>query len=195
MHLIRKATQILLGATLIYTGTLHLTTSRVEFQAQVPPWVPLSPDFVVLASGVVEIALGLALVSLQRRREVGIATALFFIAIFPGNISQFVNEIDAFGLDSDRARAIRLIFQPLLVLWALWSTGALPKGSFNRLWNYIKGVIRENKVATVIGILIGGVGTRFLEDGNLLVTTVLTGMSTVGVLVVWLLLKRVKSLL
>ena len=195
MHLIRKATQILLGATLIYTGTLHLTTSRMEFQAQVPPWVPLSPDFVVLASGVVEIALGLALISLQRRREVGIATALFFIAIFPGNISQFVNEIDAFGLDSDRARAIRLLFQPLLVLWALWSTTAMPKGTFKRFWNYVKKTIRENKVATVIGILIGGVGTRFLEDGNLLVTTVLTGMSTVSTLVVWLVVKRVKSLL
>ncbi len=187
--LIRKATQILLGATLIYTGTLHLTTSRMEFQAQVPPWVPLSPDFVVLASGVVEIALGLALISLQKRREVGIATALFFIAIFPGNISQFVNEIDAFGLDSDRARAIRLLFQPLLVLWALWSTTAMPDGSFKRLWNYIKRVIRENKVATVIGILIGGVGTRFLEDGNLLVTSVLTGMTTVGALVCWKLLR------
>ena len=193
--LIRKATQILLGATLIYTGTLHMTTSRMEFQAQVPPWVPFSPDFVVLASGVVEIALGLSLISLQRRREVGIATALFFIAIFPGNISQFINHIDAFGLDSDRARAIRLLFQPLLVLWALWSTTAMPKGTFKRFWNYVKKTIRENKVATVIGILIGGVGTRFLEDGNLLVTTVLTGMSTVGVLVVWLLLKRVKSLL
>ena len=195
MHLIRKLTQILLGATLIYTGTLHLTTRRMEFQAQVPPWVPFSPDFVVLASGVVEIALGLSLISLQRRREAGIATALFFIAIFPGNISQFVNHIDAFRLDSDRARAIRLLFQPLLVLWALWSTTALPKGSFKRLWNYIKRIIRENKVATVIGILIGGVWTRFLEDGNLLVTTVLTGMSTGSTLVVWLLLKRVKSLL
>jgi len=194
MHLIRKATQILLGATLIYTGTLHLTSSRMEFQAQVPPWVPFSPDFVVLASGVVEIALGLALVSLQRRREVGIATALFFIAIFPGNISQFVNHIDAFGLDSDRARAIRLLFQPLLVLWALWSTTALHEGSFKRLWNYIKRVIRENKVPTVIGILIGGVGTRFLEDGNLLVTTVLTGMSMVSTLVVWFLLKKVRNL-
>jgi len=189
MKLIRKATQILLGATLIYTGTLHLTTSRVEFQAQVPPWVPLSPDFVVLASGVVEIALGLALISLQRRREVGIATALFFIAIFPGNISQFVNEIDAFGLDSDRARAIRLLFQPLLVLWALWSTTAMPKGTFKRFWNYVKEVIRENKAATIIGALIGGVGTRFLEDGNLLVTTVLTGISTVSTLVVWLVVK------
>ena len=190
MHLIRKLTQILLGATLIYTGTLHLTTSRMTFQAQVPTWVPLSPDFVVLASGVVEITLGLALASLQRRREVGIATALFFIAIFPGNISQYINHIDAFGLDSDRARAIRLLFQPLLVLWALWSTTALPKGSFNRLWNYIKRVIRENKIATVIGILSGGVGTRFLEDGNLLVTTVLTGMSTFVTLTVWLVLKN-----
>jgi len=191
MHLIRKLTQILLGATLIYTGTLHLTTSRLEFQAQVPTWVPFSPDFVVLASGVLEIALGLSLVSLQRRREVGIATAAFFIAIFPGNISQFVNHIDAFGLDNDRARAIRLLFQPLLVLWALWSTTAMPKETFKRFWNYVKKTIRENKVATLIGILIGGVGTRFLEDGNLLVTTVITGMSAVGTLIAWLILKNV----
>ena len=115
---------MLLGSALIYTGILHLTTSRLEFQAQVPPWVPFSPDFIVLASGVVEILLGLALASLRRRKEVGIATALFFIAIFPGNISQYVNKVDAFGLDSDQARLIRLFFQPLLVIWALWSTEA-----------------------------------------------------------------------
>ena len=127
MELIRKSTQVLLGAALIYAGISHLTTSRLEFQAQVPSWVPLSADFVVLASGVVEILLGLALASLQYRREVGITTALFFIAIFPGNISQYVNGIDAFGLDTDRARAIRLLFQPLLVIWALWSTGVWPR--------------------------------------------------------------------
>ena len=190
MHLIRKLTQILLGATLIYTGTLHLTTSRMEFQAQVPTWLPFSPDFVVLASGVIEISLGLALISLQRRREVGIATALFFIAIFPGNISQFINHIDAFGLDSDRARGIRLIFQPLLVAWALWGTTAMPKGTFKSFWNYVNKTIRENKVATVIGILIGGVGTRFLEDGNLLVTTVLTGITTTATILVWATLNR-----
>ncbi len=191
MTLISKATQILLGATLVYTGTLHLTTSRLEFQAQVPPWAPFTPDFMVLASGVVEIGLGLCLISLQRRREVGMATAAFFIAIFPGNISQFVNGIDAFGLDSDRARAIRLLFQPLLVLWALWSTTAMPKGAFKRFWNYIKKTIRENKAATIIGILIGGVWTRFLEDGNLLVTTVLTGMTATATLVIWLFLNWV----
>ena len=124
MQRVRIAAQVLLGAALIYTGILHLTTSRLEFQAQVPNWIPLSADFVVLASGVVEITLGLLLSSLQRRAAVGMATALFFIAIFPGNISQYTNQVDAFGLDSDRARFIRLLFQPLLVVWALWSTGA-----------------------------------------------------------------------
>ena len=124
MELVRKAAQIALGAALIYAGISHLTTSRIEFQAQVPSWVPASADFVVMASWVVEIALGIWLASLRYRREVGIITALFFIAVFPGNISQYLNKINAFGLDSDRARAIRLLFQPLLIIWALWSTGA-----------------------------------------------------------------------
>ena len=109
--------------TLIYAGTLHLTSQRLEFQAQVPPWLGLDPDFVVLASGYVEIALGISLLTLWKfRREVGLATALFFILIFPGNIRQYLDGIDAFGLDTDRKRAIRLLFQPLLVFWALWST-------------------------------------------------------------------------
>ena len=125
MQLLRNATQLLLGASLTYAGTTHLTTSRQEFQAQVPYWVPLSADFVVIASGIVEIALGLSLLILWKyRTQLGWITAAFFIAIFPGNISQYVNGIDAFGLDTDRARAIRLLFQPLLVIWALWSTGA-----------------------------------------------------------------------
>ncbi len=126
MLLFRKVLQLLLGTVLIYAGILHLTTRRLEFQAQVPNWVPFSADFVVLASGVVEIGLGIALVSLQYRRYIGLATALFFIAIFPGNISQYVNGIDAFGLDTDQARLIRLFFQPLLVIWALWATQAWP---------------------------------------------------------------------
>jgi uncharacterized membrane protein len=120
--------QVILGVTLIYTGTLHLTSQRLEFQAQVPPWLGLDPDFVVLASGYVEIALGISLLTLWKFRvEVGLATALFFILIFPGNIRQYVDGIDAFGLDTDRKRAIRLLFQPLLVFWALWSTDAFKK--------------------------------------------------------------------
>ncbi len=195
MPLIRKLLQVILGATLIYTGSLHLTTSRQEFQAQVPPWAPFTPDFIVLASGFVEILLGLSLLSLRKRKEVGIATALFFIAIFPGNISQFVHGIDAFGLNSDRARAIRLLFQPVLVLWALWATAALPNGFFKKVFSLVKQIITGNKLATITGVLIGGVATRFLEDGNLLVTTVLTGITTTVTLLIWLTLKKVKQLI
>ena len=115
----------LLGAALTYAGTTHLTTNRTEFLAQVPTWVPLDADFVVVASGVVEILLGLSLIILIKHQvKIGWITAAFFVAIFPGNISQYVNGIDAFGLDTDRARLIRLFFQPLLVIWALWCTGA-----------------------------------------------------------------------
>ena len=115
----------LLGVALTYAGITHLTTNRKEFLAQVPTWVPLDADFVVVASGVVEILLGLSLIILIKHQvKIGWITAAFFVAIFPGNISQYVNGIDAFGLDSDRARLIRLFFQPLLVIWALWCTGA-----------------------------------------------------------------------
>ncbi len=122
---VRTAARVLLGVALTFAGISHLGSARAEFQAQVPPWVPLDPDFVVLASGVVEIIVGLSLMFLWRWKAwVGLIVAAFFIAIFPGNISQFVNGIDAFGLDTDEARGIRLLFQPLLVLWALWSTSA-----------------------------------------------------------------------
>jgi len=125
MEIVRKGFQVLLGAALMYAGITHLTTSRTEFQAQVPTWVPLSADFVVVASGVVEIALGASLLLAWKYRvRVGWIVAAFFVAIFPGNISQYVNGIDAFGLDTDQARLTRLFFQPLLVVWALWATGA-----------------------------------------------------------------------
>ena len=125
MRYLKNATQLFLGAALAYAGIGHLTTNRLEFRAQVPTLLKDYSDFVVIASGIVEIALGLSLALLWKyRTQVGWLTAAFFIAIFPGNISQYVNHIDAFGLDTDRARAIRLFFQPLLVIWALWSTGA-----------------------------------------------------------------------
>ena len=121
----RAVSQIGLGLFLTSAGYSHLTVNRIAFQAQVPTWLPLDPDFVVLASGVVEIVLGMALLTLWHYRAyVGLAAALLFVAIFPGNINQFVNGIDAFGLDTDLARGVRLLFQPVLVLWALWSTGA-----------------------------------------------------------------------
>jgi uncharacterized membrane protein len=125
MKIIKRFPQVILGLALGYAGIGHLTTSRQEFQAQVPNLLKDYADFVVVASGVVEIALGLALVGLWKYRvQVGWVVAAFFVAIFPGNISQYVNGVDAFGLDSDTSRLVRLFFQPLLVVWALWSTGA-----------------------------------------------------------------------
>lgn len=125
MNLARTIARWMLGVGLIFTGTGHLTFARETFVAQVPQWIPLPVDLVVLASGVVEIALGLALLVLARYRvAIGWIVAAFFVAIFPGNIEQFVRGADAFGLTTDLARGIRLLFQPLLVIWALWSTGA-----------------------------------------------------------------------
>jgi len=128
MKAVRHAARYLLGAALIYAGVGHFTFSRVAFQAQVPPWLPLDPDFVVLASGAVEIALGLGLIFIARyRKQIGWLTAAFFLAVFPGNISQYLTQTDAFGLNTDEARATRLLFQPLLIVWALWATGAWHK--------------------------------------------------------------------
>lgn len=118
--------RLLLAIAMIYAGTSHLTFNRIDFQAQVPEWVPLSKDLVVIISGLIEIALGLGLALWKtQRQKFGWALAIFFILIFPGNISQYLNNTDAFGvLNSDGARLRRLFFQPVLVIWALWSSGA-----------------------------------------------------------------------
>ncbi|WP_179353778.1 DoxX family protein [Winogradskyella vidalii] len=120
--------RVILGGLMLLAGVGHLTFQRQEFLAQVPRWLPdnaLFMDFIVLASGIVEISLGLAMVFLTKHKiKAGIALALFYVLIFPGNISQYTNGISAFGLDTDQKRFIRLFFQPLLILWALWSTGA-----------------------------------------------------------------------
>ena len=126
---VKALAQLLLGSFLLTAGISHLGSNRIEFQAQVPTYLPIDPDFVVVASGVVEIALGLLLIITlliykKYRRVVGLITALFFILIFPGNINQYLNQIDAFGLDTDQKRLIRLFFQPPLVVAALWVSGA-----------------------------------------------------------------------
>lgn len=120
----RLLARVLLGAALLFAGSAHLGFARTAFQAQVPTWLPMDADFVVIASGVVELTLGVWLIGGYSAPLAGLITAAFFIAIFPGNISQWLTHTNAFGLDTDAARFTRLFFQPLLVLWALWSTGA-----------------------------------------------------------------------
>lgn len=124
----QKIARIILGLMLLFTGTSHMTWAQKEFAAQVPSWIPVSKDFVVVSSGIVELALGMGLIFLvSRQNTVGWIAAIFFTAIFPGNIAQLINHRDAFGLNSDLARTIRLFFQPVLVFWALWSTGVWPR--------------------------------------------------------------------
>lgn len=118
--------RVILGLFMLLAGIGHMTFQRAEFQAQVPDWVPIGKDLTVILSGIVEVALGLAMVLWRGMRvETGIALALFYVAVFPGNIAQYVDHRSAFGLDTDTKRFIRLFFQPVLILWALWSTGAL----------------------------------------------------------------------
>ena len=129
--LVRSLAQAVLGAFLVAAGTAHVTVLRTEFRAQVPPWVPLDVDLVVVASGVVEVLVGAALFltllpgpAARARVGAGLVTAALFVAVFPGNVAQYVEGRDAFGLDTDQARLGRLFFQPVLVAWALWCTGA-----------------------------------------------------------------------
>ncbi len=125
----QNALRVILGGFMLLAGIGHLTFLRGEFQAQVPRWLPTNEkfmDFVVIASGAVEITFGLAMIFGGKHKvKTGIALAVFFVLIFPGNLSQYTNGIDGFGLDTDGKRLARLFFQPVLILLALWSTGAL----------------------------------------------------------------------
>lgn len=118
----RTIARIALGGALAFAGISHLTFARKDFRAQVPEWVPVDVDATVLASGVAEIALGAALMSGWRKQLVGSAAAAFFVAVFPGNVSQWRNHRDAFGLDTDAKRLARLPFQIPLIVLAIWST-------------------------------------------------------------------------
>ena len=124
--MIKNLIRISLGVFMLLAGIGHLTYARETFQAQVPDWLPLSKDFVVLASGIVEIILGAGMIFFKKHSKyVGLALALFYVLIFPGNISQFLEHRDGFGLDTDMRRFVRLLFQPVLIFLALYSTNAL----------------------------------------------------------------------
>lgn len=107
----------------VTAGIGHFVATET-FLAQTPTWLP-ARTLLVQVSGVVEIGLGLALVSLPRHRVlVGWVIAAFLVAVFPGNVHQALSGTDAFGLDTPTARWLRLAGQPLLIAWALYATGA-----------------------------------------------------------------------
>ena len=119
-----RLTAGVLGGFMSFAGVSHLTHQREEFQAQVPDWFPGSKDAVVVASGVAEIVLGVGLlISRRRRTAFGVALAAFYTAIFPGNIAQYAERHNGFGLDTDTKRFVRLLFQPVLIAGALHAAG------------------------------------------------------------------------
>lgn len=125
---LKNLSRIILGLFMILAGLGHLSFQREEFQAQVPNWIPMNQDLVVLLSGIVEILLGVAMIFWRKQRiKVGIALAIFYILVFPGNIAQYTEHRNAFGLDTDTKRLARLFFQPVLIIWALWSSGGLKR--------------------------------------------------------------------
>ncbi|NNU27242.1 DoxX family protein [Isoptericola sediminis] len=133
----RTIARLWLGTALLGAGVAHLTVAREEFQAQVPGWFPVDEDVTVLASGVVEIVIGGSLVALSRWKvAVGLVAAAFFVVIFPGNVAQWLEHKDGFGLDTDAKRFGRLFFQPVLVALALWSTGA---------WSAARRALRDGR--------------------------------------------------
>ncbi|RZM28472.1 MAG: DoxX family membrane protein [Pedobacter sp.] len=122
----QKVARVALGLFMVAAGVGHLTFQRKGFQAQVPNWVPATKDFTVVSSGYVEIALGLALIFWKKERiPMGIFLGLFYVMVFPGNLAQYNHHRSSLGLDTDQKRLTRLFFQPVLIFWALWSTGAL----------------------------------------------------------------------
>ena len=97
------------------------------FRVVVPDWATkatrLDKDAIVIASGAAEVALAVGLLALPKeRRRMGFATAAFFVAVFPGNVHQWRTRRSTPGLDTEARRFGRLFLQPLLVLWAVWST-------------------------------------------------------------------------
>jgi len=128
---VESTARILLGAGLIFAGIGHLTFARKAFQAQVPDWVSLKKDDTVVQSGLVEIAMGSALILAPEkyRKTIGKIAAGLFTAVFPGNVAQYTNRRSAFGLNTDGKRFARLFFQPVLVFWALKSTGNIKNES------------------------------------------------------------------
>lgn len=118
-----------LAALLAAAGASHLTWGRRGYRIVVPDWAvrltSLDKDAIVVASGAVELMLAGALVALPKARPaVGGLIAAFFVAVFPGNVHQWQTGRSAPMMRTDRARFIRLLLQPALVAWALWSTRA-----------------------------------------------------------------------
>jgi uncharacterized membrane protein len=120
-----------LAVAMVFAGVSHLLMPT-PFVQHLPEWVP-GRDPLVALTGVLEIALGVALVySKQRRSLAGLAVAAFLVAVFPANVYVAVAAVDVEGQPGGAYPWIRLPFQALFIAWALWSTRPQPAPAAQR---------------------------------------------------------------
>jgi len=117
----RRAARLGMAIAMAFAGASHLVLAT-PFIQHLPPWVPLRVE-IVLISGLVEIALGLALLLRPpTRRRVGVALALYLVAVLPGNVYVAVFDVEVDGQPGGAYPWVRLPLQLLFIAWALWST-------------------------------------------------------------------------
>ncbi len=110
-----------LAAAMAFAGFSHLAQPD-PFIQHLPDWVPAAGALVAV-TGLIEIAIGVALVSRRLPREtVGRVTAAFLLAVFPANVYVAVADVDVEGQPGGVFQWIRLPLQAVFIAWALWST-------------------------------------------------------------------------
>ncbi|MFL2955844.1 MAG: hypothetical protein CND29_00465 [Marine Group II euryarchaeote MED-G36] len=111
------------GIFFINVGIMHFTDTS-WFEPIVPPFLG-SATFWVLASGVIEIIVGLGLIIPKTREISGFASAILLIVLYPANLYMWIGDIelgDGASL-SPTGHVIRLLFQIGGIMLSLWIAG------------------------------------------------------------------------
>ena len=121
---LRSGLRLLLVAIYLGAGRLHLGAPD-GFLAIMPPAIPF-PRAVVLFTGACEVAGAVGLMAPLTRRWAGIMLAIYAVCVWPANIYQAFWHIHAPPLpDSWWYNGPRIVFQPVLVWWALFAGAVL----------------------------------------------------------------------
>ncbi|MDQ3610402.1 MAG: hypothetical protein M4D85_02140 [Actinomycetota bacterium] len=110
---VRRASPYALAALLTATGLAHFV-SPGSYDGLIPPVLP-NPRAWIYGSGIAEIACAVAVAIPATRRGGGLASAVLFVAVFPGNLYMAIEPGDV----PRWAALARLPLQVPLVLWAL----------------------------------------------------------------------------
>lgn len=121
MRTLKLTLRLVLGVLMVFVGVLHFTKTDF-FIAIMPPYLPLHRELVLL-SGAIEIALGIALLIPRTAQLAGLGCIALYIAVFPANIHMAMHP-ELFPDISPTALYIRLPIQGVLIAWAWWCTRA-----------------------------------------------------------------------